>query len=44
MIISELKDRVENVVAVPPDVERTEENSDLVNVNYEYLHVITYFL
>ena len=30
MIISELKDRVENVVAVPQDVERTEENVDLV--------------
>ena len=30
MVISELKDRVENVVAVPQDLERTEENVDLV--------------
>jgi len=28
--LKELKDRVENVVAVPPEVERTEENSDLL--------------
>ena len=36
IIILELKDRVENVVAVPQEVERTDDNTDLVNNNNNY--------